>query len=73
MKFKVQVGAYTTQPNKNRYSGLTNVSIDLINGMYKVTAGKFTSKDDAIKYRDEIQSKGFSGFIAKYKDGVRIN
>ena len=73
MTFKVQVGAFATQPNKSKYNGLTNVSIDLINGMYKVTAGKFNSKEEAIKYRDEIQSKGFSGFIAKYKDGVRIN
>lgn len=73
MTFKVQLGAFASQPNKSKYSGLSNLSIDLINGMYKVTVGKFNSKEDAIKYRDELQSKGYSGFIAKYKDGVRIN
>jgi len=73
LTFKVQIGAFSSQPSKSKYSGLSNLSIDLINGMYKVTTGKFTSKEEAIKYRDELQSKGYSGFIAKYKDGVRIN
>jgi len=73
MTFKVQLGAFSSEPSKSKYKGLSNLSVDLINGMYKVTVGKFNSKDEAIKYRDELQSKGFSGFIAKYKDGVRIN
>lgn len=73
MTFRVQIGAYSTQPSKSKFAGAGNVSIDLINGMYKVTTGKFNSKEEAIKYRDELQSKGYSGFIAKYKDGVRIN
>lgn len=73
MTYKVQIGAFSSQPSKSKYSGLSNVSIDMINGLYKVTVGKFNSKEDAIKYRDELQSKGFNGFIAKYKNGVRIN
>jgi cell division septation protein DedD len=73
MTFKVQIGAFISQPSKSKYAGLSNVSIDMINGMYKVTVGKFNSKDDAVKYREELKSKGFSGFIAKYKDGVRVN
>lgn len=73
MTFKVQLGAYSTQPSKSRFSGAGNVSIDLINGMYKVTTGNFKTLDEAVKYRDELKSKGFDGFIAKYKDGVRIN
>ncbi len=73
MTFKVQLGAYSTQPSKSKFSGAGNVSIDLINGMYKVTTGNFKTLDEAVKYRDELKSKGFDGFIAKYKDGVRIN
>ncbi|MES2762048.1 MAG: SPOR domain-containing protein [Bacteroidota bacterium] len=73
MTFKVQIGAFSSQPSKSRYAGLPNLSIDMINGMYKVTTGKFTSKEEAVKFRDELQSKGYSGFIAKYKDGVRVN
>jgi cell division septation protein DedD len=73
MTFKVQIGAYTIQPNKSKFSGAGNVNVDLINGMYKVTTGNFKTLEDAIKHRDELKSKGFSGFIAKYKNGVRIN
>jgi outer membrane biosynthesis protein TonB len=71
MTFKVQIGAYSTEPSKSRFAGAGKVNVDLINGMYKV--GNFKTKEEAIKYRDELQSKGYSGFIAKYKDGVRIN
>lgn len=71
--FKVQIGAYSSQPSKSKFPGAGNVSIDLINGMYKVTTGNFKTKEEAVKYRDELQSKGYSGFITRYKDGVRIN
>ena len=73
MTFKVQIGAYSTEPSKSRFAGAGKVNIDMINGLYKVTAGNFKTKEEAIKYRDELQSKGYSGFIVKYKDGVRIN
>lgn len=73
MTFKVQIGAYSTEPSKSRFAGAGKVNVDLINGMYKVTTGNFNTKEEAIKYRDELQSKGYSGFIAKYKNGVRIN
>jgi cell division septation protein DedD len=73
MTFKVQLGAYSTQPSKSKFSGIGSVNIDLINGMYKVTTGSFKTLDEAVKYRDDLKSKGYNGFIAKYKDGVRIN
>lgn len=73
LTFKVQIGAYSTQPSKSKFPGAGNVNIDLINGMYKVTVGNFKTLDDAVKHRDDLKSKGYNGFIAKYKDGVRIN
>lgn len=73
MTFKVQIGAYTNEPSKSKYSALGKVNIDLINGMYKVTTGNFKSYDEATRFRDDLKSKGYNGFIAKYKDGVRIN
>lgn len=73
MTFKVQLGAYSTQPNKSKFAGISNVSIEQINGFYKVTCGSFKTKEDAIKYRDELQSKGFNGFIVKYQNGQRLN
>ncbi len=73
MTFKVQLGAYSTQPSKSKFAGVGSVNIDLINGIYKVTTGNFKTLDEAVKYRDDLKSKGYNGFIAKYKDGVRIN
>lgn len=73
MTFRVQLGAYTNEPTKSKFSGAGKVNIDLINGMYKVTVGNFNTLDEAVRFRDELKSKGYSGFIAKYKNGVRIN
>lgn len=71
--FKVQIGAYTTEPTKGKFPGAGNVSIDMINGLYKVTTGNFKTKDEAIKFRDELQAKGYSGFIVRFENGKRIN
>lgn len=73
MTYKVQLGAYSSQPNKSKFSGVSNVSIDQVNGLYKVTCGSFKTKEDAIRYRDELTAKGFNGFIVKYQNGQRIN
>ena len=73
MTFRVQLGAFAIEPSKNKFAAAGSVKIDLIDGMYKVTTGNFTSKEEAIKFRDQLQVKGFSGFVAKYKDGKRIN
>ena len=73
MTFRVQLGAFAIEPSKNKFAAAGSVKIDLIDGMYKVTTGNFTSKEEAIKFRDQLQVKGFSGFVAKYKDGKRVN
>jgi len=73
MTFKIQIGAYSLKPNKSKFPNAGNVNVDLINGMYKITTGTFKTLDDAVKRRDELKSKGYNGFIVRYKDGVRIN
>lgn len=73
MTFKVQLGAFSTQPSKGKFAAAGNINIEFIDGMYKVTSGSFSSKDEAIKHRDNLQSKGMNGFIVKYKDGKRVN
>ncbi len=73
MTFKIQLGAYDAVPSKSKFAGVSNLKIDNINGKYKVTAGDFKTREEAVKYRDELQLKGYSGFIIKFKDGVRVN
>ena len=71
--YKVQIGAYSTQPSKSKFSGAGTVSIDMIDGLYKVTTGNFKTKDEAAKYRDALQAKGFNnGFIVTFKNGQRV-
>jgi cell division septation protein DedD len=73
MTFKVQLGAFSSEPSKSRFSKAGSVSIDLVNGLYKVTSGNFNTREEAVKFLNELQGKGFSGFIAKYNNGQRIN
>lgn len=71
--YKVQIGAYSTQPSKSKFSGAGTVSIDMIDGLYKVTTGNFKTRDEAVKYRDALKDKGFNnGFIVTFKNGQRV-
>lgn len=73
MTYKVQLGAFSSEPNKSKFASVGKVNVDFINGLYKVTTGNFTSKDEAIKFCSDLQSKGLSGFVVKYKNGQRVN
>lgn len=73
MTYKVQLGAFSSEPNKARFSSVGKINVDFINGLYKVTTGNFTSKEEAIKFCSELVNKGMSGFVVKYKNGQRIN
>lgn len=73
MTFKVQLGAFSTQPNKSKFASAGNINIEYVDGLYKVTSGNFSSRDEATRHRDNLQNKGINGFIVKYKDGKRVN
>lgn len=56
-----------------KFKGLKDVSEYEDGGTYKYTAGEFKTLDDAMRYRSEMQSKGFKDcFVVKFKDGKRI-
>lgn len=74
LTYRVQLGAFSSQPNKSKFNSAGNISIDMVDGLYKVTSGNFNTKEEAIKHRDNLNNKGYSGlFIAKYKNGKRVN
>ena len=57
----------------DKFKGLKDVSEYEDNGMYKYTAGEFKTLDEAMKYRTQMQTKGFKDcFVAKFKDGKRF-
>lgn len=70
--YKVQLGAYSTEPSKSKFAAAGNVSVDMVDGLYKVTSGSFKSKEDAMKHRDVLQGKGYNGFIVTFKNGQRV-
>lgn len=70
--YKVQLGAYSAEPSKSKFAAAGSVSIDMVDGLYKVTSGNFKTKEDAMKHRDALQGKGYTGFIVTYKNGQRV-
>ena len=73
LTYRVQIGSFAAEPIKSKFSKIGKVYVELINGAYKVTAGNFSVREDAILYRDELQTKGFPGFIIVLKNGQRVN
>ena len=70
--YRVQLGAFTNEPTKGKFPGAGSVQIEFIDGLHKVTTGNFSSADEATKYRDQLKSKGYNGFVAEYKNGKRV-
>ena len=53
--FKVQLGSFSVEPNKNKFSKAGKVSIEYVKGSYKVTVGNFSTKEEAINHLNELK------------------
>lgn len=73
MVFKIQLGAFSNEPSKGKFAGAGSVNIEMIDGLYKVTTGNYSNKEDAYKRIDELKAKGYNAFLVKYKNGKRVN
>ena len=57
----------------DKFKGLKDVGEYQDGTAYKYTAGEFKTLEDAMKYRSEMQGKGFKDcFVVKFKDGMRM-
>lgn len=57
----------------DKFKGLKDVGEYEDAGSFKYTAGDFKTLDEALKYRKEMQDKGYKDcFVAKFKDGKRF-
>jgi len=72
MSYKIQLGAFSNEPSKGRFANAGNVSIDRVDGLYKVTTGSFSSKEEAFRRREELVRKGYDAFVVTYKNGLRV-
>lgn len=70
--YKLQLGAFSKEPSKREFKALGKVKINQENGMYKVLYGNYSSKEEALKKREEAIAKGFDAFVVGYQDGVRV-
>lgn len=69
--YRLQLGAFGADPGKAKFSNAGNVTIVKEDGLYKVLVGSFNSKEEALKKREDLITKGIGCFLAAYKDGVR--
>lgn len=70
--YRLQLGAFSQNPEKILYRHMGTINIVNEGGMYKVLMGRYASREDAVKRRDELVARSFDCFIVTYKDGVRV-
>jgi cell division septation protein DedD len=70
--FKVQLGAFGADPGKAKFKVAGKVNIISEGGLFKVLCGNFSTKEEAIKRKEELKEKGLDGFVVRYQDGVRV-
>jgi hypothetical protein len=70
--YKVQVGAFSKEPSASDFRSLGKVLIVNESGFFKVLVGGFGTREDALKKREQVISKGFDGFVVSYQNGVRV-
>lgn len=72
LTYLVQIGTFTSDPGKAKYSDLGKVTVEKDGAVYKVLIGEYPSKEDALKKREELVTKGYNGFLVKYQNGQRV-
>jgi hypothetical protein len=72
-EYRIQIAASASDPGKSKYANLgSKLYIVKEDNMYKVQYGKYASKEEAQKGKDEVLAKGYTPYLVKYKDNVRI-
>ena len=72
LTFLVQIGTFGADPGKAKYADLGKVTIEKDGALYKVLIGEYSTKEEALKKREELVTKGYNGFLVKYQNGQRV-
>ncbi len=72
LTFLVQIGTFGADPGKAKYADLGKVTIEKDGALYKVLIGEYNTKEEALKKREELVTKGYNGFLVKYQNGQRV-
>jgi len=71
--YEVQIGFFKTFDLTKLDKNLVNMNVETSNGSTKLLVGKFTTLDEACKFRKDIEDMGIKGaFIVKKTDGKRV-
>ncbi|MBS1650880.1 MAG: SPOR domain-containing protein [Bacteroidetes bacterium] len=70
--YKVQLASCPTSPSLSKYNAAGKVTVSNEGGAFKVLTGNFSSKEDAVKLRNDLNAKGIQGFVVAYENGVRV-
>lgn len=72
LTYLVQIGTFGVDPGKSKYNDLGKVTIEKDGTVYKVLIGEYPTKEEALKKREELVTKGYNGFLVKYQNGQRV-
>jgi cell division septation protein DedD len=72
LSYLVQIGTFGADPGKSKYSDLGKVTVEKDGTVYKVLIGEYPTKEEALKKREELVTKGYNGFLVKYQNGQRV-
>lgn len=70
-EYKVQIGSFGAKPSLAKYSDIGKVTVVEENGVWKILAGSFATKEEAVKKMEELKTKGHQGFVVVYINGVK--
>lgn len=70
-EYKVQIGSFGSKPSMAKYSNIGKVTVVEEAGVFKILAGSFATKEEAIKKMEELKTKGHQGFVVLYINGVK--
>jgi N-acetylmuramoyl-L-alanine amidase len=74
--FKVQISASSRkiELTPKNFKGLSNISFDFNNSIYRYMYGQTSDYDQSMKLLDEAKAKGYgSAFLIAYKNGKKIS
>lgn len=71
-EYRIQIGSFASKPSLSKYSNLGKLSMIEENGAYKLMVGSYYQKEDALKKMEELKTKGHSGFIVSFLNGVKV-
>lgn len=71
-EYKVQIGSMGAKPNLNKYSNVGKITVIEENGLYKVLAGSYKTKEEAVKKMEELKTQGYPGFVVCFVNGVKV-